>query len=190
MPVSVIPFNMPDPMEIPPHLVDMLKALPSDEAVMDKAMELLAGIEAAETMIYERVDENGVLGLGGVCSTDPGRAAELKQRLAAETFYNQPLENDGKSLAAQAFANNSPLLVMGQVAAGEEAPLPAVLKDFLLDGESGNIGFLYVLTLSGADQRPLGALTLVRPAATGPLNHEQPNITEGLRQVLSAILGS
>ena len=190
MPVSVIPFNMPDPMEIPPHLVDMLKALPSDEAVMDKAMELLTSIEAAETMIYERVDENGVLGLGGVSSTDPRRAAELKHRLAAETFYNQPLENDGESLAAQAFASNSPLLVMGQVAAGEEVPLPAVLKDFLLGGESGNIGFLYVLTLTGADERPLGALTLVRPAATGPLNHEQPNITEGLRQVLNAILGS
>tara|TARA_Y100000588_G_scaffold240471_1_gene254232 strand:+ start:288 stop:860 length:573 start_codon:yes stop_codon:yes gene_type:complete len=188
MPVSVIPFNMPEPMEIPAHLVDMLKALPSDEVVMDKAMELLAGIEAAEIMIYERVDENGILGLGGVYCSDVGRAAELRERLAAESFYNQPLNSGDEALAAQAFANNSPLLIMGQVEAGETISLPAALTNFLLGGESGNIGFLYVLTLSGADQRPLGALTLVRPMATGPLNHEQPNIAEGLRRQLNAIL--
>jgi len=34
----------------------------------------------------------------------------------------------------------------------------------------------------------LGTLTLVRPAADGPLNHEQPNISEAMRQELSGIL--
>ena len=38
------------------------------------------------------------------------------------------------------------------------------------------------------DSRPLGALTLVRPASEGPLNHEQPNITEAMRRLLSEIL--
>ena len=188
MPVSVIPFNMPEPMEIPAHLVDLLKQLPSDEAVMNQAMELLMGIDAAETMIYERVDENGLLGLGGVACQDEERAAELKERLAEESFYGQPLGSAGESLVGQAFAKNSALLVMGQVEAGEETPLPTALEHFLLEAGSGNIGFLYVLTLTGADECPLGGLTLIRPTEAGPLNHEQPNITEGLRRELNAIL--
>ena len=47
-----------------------------------------------------------------------------------------------------------------------------------------------VLTMASDDGSPLGALTLVRPQASGPLNHEQPNITEGLRRVLCGILSS
>jgi hypothetical protein len=31
-------------------------------------------------------------------------------------------------------------------------------------------------------------LTLLRPFASGPLNHEQPNVTEGLRRLLGEIL--
>ena len=77
---------------------------------------------------------------------------------------------------------------MGQQAAGEEPGLPPALAAHLLPEGAGNVGFLYVLTLAAADSRPLGALTLVRPASEGPLNHEQPNITEAMRRLLSEIL--
>ena len=58
MPVSVIPFNMPEPAEIPPHIIESLKAMLPDEAVA-KGMELLLQIEAADTIVYERVGAEG-----------------------------------------------------------------------------------------------------------------------------------
>ena len=58
MPVALIPFNMPEPAEIPSHIIDALEAMSPDEAVK-KGMELLMQIEAAETMVYERVDAEG-----------------------------------------------------------------------------------------------------------------------------------
>ena len=46
MPISVIPFNMPEPADIPSHIVDSLRSMEADEAVI-KSMELLMQIEAA-----------------------------------------------------------------------------------------------------------------------------------------------
>jgi len=188
MAVSVIPFNMPEPMEIPEHVIQMLREMPGDAAV-GRAMELLMQIDVAETMIYERIDADGNLGLGSVVSVDDDRAGELKVLLEKEEFVGQPLSEAGNSLAGKAFVSQSALLVLGQVEADAESPLPTGLKSFLLEGaQSGNIGFIYVLPLTGQDNRPLGFLTLIRPSATGPLNHEQPNITERVRRELSAIL--
>ena len=188
MSVSVIPFNMPEPMEIPENIIQMLREMPAADAV-EQAMELLMQIEVAEIMIYESVDANGNLGLGSVLAVEGARAGELKALLEKEEFVGQPLAAAGKSLAGKAFACQSALLVLGQVEEGVETPLPAGMNEFLLEGaQSGNIGFIYVLPLAGQDNRPLGALTLIRPATTGPLNHEQPNITERVRQELSAIL--
>ena len=189
MAVSIIPFKMPEPVEIPEHIVSMLRELPKDAAVA-KAMELLIEIDAAHTTIYEAVDEDGNLQLKEVLSTESASASTLKQQLQSGDIYGRRLtQMEADSLAAQAFAQESSLLVMGQIEEGAQNALPAVLQKHLLAGsDSGNAGYIYVLLFSGADDRPLGALTLIRPFAEGPLNHEQPNITERVRQELCSIL--
>ena len=173
MPISIIPFNMPEPAAIPPHIVASLKAMAPDEAVL-QGMNLLLGIEAADTIVYERVGP-------GVVRT-AGAGAEVLQRV---------LEQDsGHSFAAQDGVGGSALLIVGQARADEESPLPAGVVRFLLEGaEDGSIGFSYVLPLKASDGRLWGALTLIRRAASGPLNHEQPNLCEGMRRVLSRLGG-
>ena len=169
MPVSIIPFNMPEPAEIPPHIVTSLEVMSPDQAVI-QGMDLLLGIEAADTIVYERVGQ-------GVIHT-AGAGAEVLQRV---------LEQDG----VHAFANQdgigpAALLLVGQADADEESPLPAGVVRFLLEGaEGGSIGFSYVLPLNASDGQLWGVLTLIRRAASGPLNHEQPNLCEGMRRVLS-----
>ena len=188
MAISVIPFNMPEPIEIPVHIVAALRQLPRDEAVA-KAMNLLMEVDVAETLLYERVDADGILQLGEVVSASSARAHELKRLLGQDEVYGNPLCGDGPSLAGKAFADKTSLLVMGKAEAGEEIPLSPGLSRFLLPGDgTGNIGFIYVLTFISRNGQPLGALTLMRPLAAGPLNHEQPNITERVRLELSLIL--
>lgn len=188
MSVSIIPFKMPEPMDIPEHIVAALRQLPGDKAVV-KAMNLLMEIDVAETMLYERVTTGGELQLGEVVSRRGARAQELMTLLQQEEFYGMPLCGDGNSLAGKAFAAQSSLLVMGSTEAGGENPLPKAVSKFLLPGNgTGNVGFIYVLTFSSRNGQPLGALTLMRPLAAGPLNHEQPNITERVRVELSLIL--
>ena len=184
MAVMVIPFSMPEPMEIPEHIIASLRAMAPDEAV-HKGMALLAQIEAAELLVYDKVvDER--LELGSVFSKS-ANGAELEQKLSDEACYGQPL--DAGSLAGSAFAQGSALLVMGQAEEEEAGPLPRALREAVLGGaRSGDVGFNYVLTFQAADGRALGALTLMRPHGSGPLNHEQPNVTEGLRRLLGDIL--
>ena len=190
MPVSVIPFNMPEPVEIPDHISAMLRQLTPHEAAR-RAMELLLEIDVAETILYEHIDEAGDVRVGHVVSGDPGRATELEVLLQGEERGAEPGSQTGNSLASAALEQGSTLLVMGQAEAGTETSLPAGLRDFLLAGEQeGSIGFVYVLTLSGEGERPCGALTLIRSASSGPLNHEQPNIAEAVRRELGAILSA
>ena len=187
MAVNVIPFSMPAPMEIPSHIVEMLSGMDPDEAVC-KGMELLMGIDAADAMVYERIAGDGTLHLHAVRSDD-GRSGELEDTLGQESFYGRPLGADARSTAAAAFEKNSPLLIMGESSGDEEEPLPPGLGKAVLGGsDSGNVGFVYVLPLSGAGDRPLGVLTLIRTQKNGPLNHEQPNITEAMRQLLGRLL--
>ena len=188
MPVSLIPFTMPEPAEIPAHISTMLRQLPPDEAVR-RALELLLEIDVAETMVYERLDEAEGVRLGHVVSADPERGRELEESLRREEPPDGPGPESCTSLAQTALDQDSALLVMGQAEAGEETPLPSGLRDFLLAGEQqGSLGFVYVLTLVGKGARPQGALTLIRPASAGPLNHEQPNIAEAVRRELGTIL--
>jgi hypothetical protein len=187
MPVSVIPFKMPEPMEIPEHIVSALRDMAPDDAVK-KGMELLLQIEAAETIVYERVNEEGKLELGCVVSAS-GDASDLEGRLVQEPVYGQPPSAEAGPFAGAALAQRSALLIMGPAHDGEAVPLPAPIKDLVLDGSgTGNVGFIYVLTFISSSDMPLGALTLIRSAENGPLNHDQPNITEALRQVLLEIL--
>ena len=186
MPVSVIPFRMPEPALIPEHIAGQLRQMPALEAVR-RGLELLMQIEVAHVMVWERIDEEGRLRLQEVLSRE-GSPEELKERLASEPFYGEPLKGAASGLAGQALETGQSLLVMGQQAAGEDSGLPPALASHLLPAGAGNVGFLYVLTLVAEDGRPLGALTLVRPASEGPLNHEQPNITEAMRRLLSEIL--
>ena len=175
MSVSIIPFKMPEPMEIPAHILSMLREMSGDEAVK-RGMELLMEIDAAEIIIYERIGAGDLLELGCVAGF---RAEELERVLK---------EDSEAALGARALADLSPLLVMGQAEAGEQE-LPAGLLGFFLAGaQKADIGFIYVLPLTGKDGFPLGALTLIRPAETGPLNHDQPNITEAMCRELSVIL--
>jgi hypothetical protein len=186
MPVNAIPFRMPAPAEIPAHLVAMLRQMPADQAVR-RGMELLLQIDAAEVLVFEQVDAEGRLQLGEVVCPDPAEAGRVREVLAAEDLYGQPLSPAG--LAGRALETGSALLVMGQAQMGEAGPLPPRLRDLLLSrGAGGNIGFVYVLPLGGGGRPPRGALTLVRGAAAGPLNHEQPGLAEGMRQVLAEIL--
>ena len=175
MPVALIPFNMPDPAEIPSHIIDALEAMEPDEAVK-KGMELLMQIEAAETMVYERVDAEERPQLQCVLGR---RASDLEAVL-----------RDSNGFFAEAImAQKSSLLVMGQASVDEESDLPSGVVNFLLDGASeGSTGFNYILPLSDHDGGVLGALTIMRSAGDGPLNHEQPNICEAMRLQLSAIL--
>ena len=142
-----------------------------DEAVL-QGMDLLLGIEAADTIVYERVGQ-------GVVHT-AGAGAEVLQRV---------LEQDKvQSFAGQDGVGGSALLLVGQAHTDEESPLPAGAVRFLLEGaEEGSVGFSYVLPLKASDGRLWGALTLIRRAASGPLNHEQPNLCEGMRRVLSRL---
>ena len=173
MPVSIIPFNMPEPAAIPPHIVASLEAMSPDEAVL-QGMDLLLGIEAADTIVYERVDQ-------GVIHT-AGAGAEVLQQVLEQDKVHSFAGLDGVGGAA--------LLLVGQARADEESPLPAGVVRFLLEGaEEGSIGFSYVLPLKASDGRLWGALTLSRRAASGPLNHEQPNLCEGMRRVLSRLGG-
>ena len=186
MAVSVIPFRMPEPALIPEHIAGQLRQMPAPQAVR-RGLELLMQIEVAHLMLWERIDGEGRLRLQEVLSRE-GSPEALKETLAAEPFYGEPLGGAASGLAGRAFEAGQSLLVMGQQAAGEEPALPAALASHLLPAGAGNVGFLYVLTLAAADGRPLGALTLARPASEGPLNHEQPNITEAMRRLLSEIL--
>ena len=188
MPINMIPFNMPEPAEIPAHIISNLQQMDPPQAVQ-RGMELLIQIEAAETILYEQLDANGQLAWGAAVSQQTSRADELKNRLAPS--YTQPLDETQNSLARQALTQASALLVMGQVSADESPTIPQALLEFLLNGvPSGSIGFNYVLPLIASNQTPLGALTLIRPGDSGPLNHEQPNLTEALRQIIVGILST
>ena len=186
MAVTCIPFSMPEPMEIPGHIITALRAMAPDEAV-GKGMELLAQIDAADLLIYDKVVDERLV-LGSVYSK-AGDAGALETKLRSEACYGQALDSQS-SLAGNAFAQDSALLVMGQAEEGEGAgPFPQALREVMLDGaSSGPVGFNYVLTFKGADGAALAALTLLRPFASGPLNHEQPNVTEGLRRLLGEML--
>ena len=171
MPVSIIPFNMPEPAEIPPHIVASLEAMSPDQAVI-QGMDLLLGIEAADTIVYERVGQ-------GIVHT-AGAGAEVLQRVLEQDGAHAFIDQDGVGPSA--------LLLVGQAQADEESPLPAGIVRFLLEGaDSGSIGFSYVLPLKASDGALWGVLTLIRRAASGPLNHEQPNLCEGMRRLLSQI---
>ncbi len=188
MAVSVIPFQMPEPAAIPEHIAGHLRQMPAD-AAMRRGMELLMQIEVAHLMLWEGVDGEGRLHLQEVLSKE-GSPEQIRERLSAEPFYGQPVREAASGLAGRAFEAGQALLVMGQQAPGEEPELPPALAAHLLPEGAGNVGFLYVLTLADGDGPPLGALTLVRPASEGPLNHEQPNITEAMRRLLSQILAA
>ena len=169
MPVSIIPFNMPEPAAIPSHIVASLKAMSPDEAVI-QGMDLLLGIEAADTIVYERIGQ-------GVVHT-AGAGAEVLQRVLEQASACLFADQEG--------VGHSALLLVGQASADEENPLPAGVVHFLLEGaKCGSLGFSYVLPLKTSDGQLWGALTLIRRAASGPLNHEQPNLCEGMRRVLS-----
>mgnify|MGYP001193988779 FL=1 len=177
MPVSIIPFNMPKPAEIPPHIIDSLKSMQPDEAIA-KGMELLLQIEAADTVVYELIAA--------------GQAEMNHVAGARADILSGVLEQDREcSFVDQVGDATSALLIMGQASADEESALPNGVLRFMLEGaESGMLGFTYVLPLKNDTGPLLGGLTLIRRAASGPLNHEQPNICEALRRELSQILAA
>jgi hypothetical protein len=185
MALHVIPFNMPEPMEIPAHIAEQLRQMPAGEAVR-KGMGLLMQIEAADIILYEALDGDGALQLEAAMGPD-GPLADLQASLSQESFYGSPPTADA-GLAGQAIDQGRSLLVMGEVDAADSAPMPARLAAHLVGDGGGNAGFLYVLRLTDDDENSLGVLTLIRGAGEGPLNHEQPNITEGMRRLLSEIV--
>ena len=185
MPLHVIPFKMPEPMEIPAHIVEQLRQMPAGEAIC-KGMGLLMQIEAADIILYERIDEGGLLQLESVMGRDRA-LSEVRADLEGESFYGQaPVGTSG--LAGQALEQGQSLLVMGQLDAGEDSTMPPRLAKQLVGGEGGNVGFIYVLCLTDEAGASRGVITLIRNASEGPLNHEQPNITEGMRRLMSELV--
>ena len=87
MAVSVIPFRMPEPGQIPEHIAGHLRQMPAHEAVR-RGMELLMQIEVAHVMLWERVDGEGRLHLQEVLVKD-GPPEELKERLGSEPFLRR-----------------------------------------------------------------------------------------------------
>ncbi|MEE3235367.1 MAG: hypothetical protein VX294_14465 [Candidatus Latescibacterota bacterium] len=174
MPISVIPFNMPEPAEIPSHIIDSLRSMAADEAVI-KSMELLMQVEAANVIVYERLIDSG---------------SELRGVVGEKSAILQSiLESADGTLTDLATEHKSPLLIMGQVVLDDIDPFPEGVTGFLLNGEeSGSVGFNYILPFQSQDGRILGTLTLFRSANDGPLNHEQPNICEAIRVELTGIL--
>ena len=133
MALHVIPFNMPEPMEIPAHIVEQLRQLPAGEAI-DKGMGLLMQIEAADIILFERIDAEGFLQLESVMGKD-GSLPDVLADLQQESFYGQaPAAESG--LAGQAIEQGKSLLVMGQLEAGEDSPMPQRLATRLV-GEGG-----------------------------------------------------
>lgn len=185
MPLHVIPFNMPEPMEIPAHIAQQLRDMPPAEAVA-KGMGLLMQIEAADIMLYESIDETGALQLQSVMGPS-GPLPDLQAQLGQAEFYGTP-PAEASGLAGKAIGQGQSLLVMGQLDAGEETPMPPQLAQHLVGDGGGDAGFLYVLRLTDSDDVVCGVMTLIRKAGEGPLNHEQPNITEGMRLLLSEIV--
>ena len=173
MPVTVIPFKMPEPAQIPSHIIDDLRSLTIDDAVL-KSMDLLMQIEVADIILYERIGNNVVSVVGE-------RGEEIKKIIDSA---------DG-SLYEFANVQDSSVLIMGQVELSDSDPLPNGVTTFLLGGgDSGSIGFNYILPLTDMNGKGLGALTLMRSVGLGPLNHEQPNICEAIRLELGARLAS
>jgi hypothetical protein len=192
MSVSLIPFDMPAPAEIPQHITEQLRRM-GPEAAVRQGMDLLLQIEAAETLVYERVNAAGALELGAVVGAVPQQAAELEAELGQAAYYGRPWAEAAPALTCKALETGRALLVMGQKEEGAEDELPPALCRHMLGGESsGNIGFNYVLPLTlendDLEKQVFGGLTLLRSAAAGPLNHEQPNLTEALRRILNEVL--
>ena len=176
MPISLIPFNLPEPSEIPSHIIDSLRSMEADEAVI-KSMELLMQVEAANIIVYERMID-GKAELMGIL----GDRSEILQVI---------LESTNETLTSLASKNASPLLIMGQAVEDDIDSLPVGVTKFLLnDEDNGRVGFNYILPFLCRDGRILGSLTLFRSPDEGPLNHEQPNICEAIRVELTQILGS
>jgi hypothetical protein len=187
MALHVIPFQMPEPMEIPDHIAEQLRQMPAGEAVC-KGMGLLMQIEAADIILYERIDESGMLQLESVMGRE-GALSDVQADLEAEGFYGQ-VPTVASGLAGQALEQNQSLLVMGQLETGEESAMPPRLAQRLVGADGGNVGFLYVLRLTDGEDNSRGVLTLIRSAGEGPLNHEQPNINEGMRRLLSEMVSA
>ncbi len=185
MALHVIPFNMPEPMEIPAHIAEQLRGMPVGEAIR-KGMGLLMQIEAADIILFEQIDASGQLQLESVMGKQ-GPLSDLQADLAQEPFYGQA-PGAASGLAGKAIEQGQSLLVMGTLDGGQASALPPRLAQHLVGEGGGNVGFIYVLRLTDDAGAAQGVMTLVRGAAEGPLNHEQPNITEGMRQLLSALL--
>ncbi len=185
MALHVIPFKMPEPMEIPAHIVEQLRQMPADEAIR-KGMGLLMQIEAADTILFERVDAEGHLQLEAVLGRS-GPLPDMQASLAEEACYGQA-PAAGTCLAGEAICQGKSLLVMGQLEAGEATALSPRLAQQLVGADGGNVGFLYVLRLTDGSDNARGVITLIRAVSEGPLNHEQPNITEGMRQLMSELI--
>jgi hypothetical protein len=187
MALHVIPFNMPEPMEIPAHIVEQLRGRPAGEAVR-KGMGLLMQIEAANIILYEAIDAGGHLQLESVMGKD-GALPYVQADLEQEPFYGQA-SSASSGLAGQALEQAQSLLVMGRLEAGEQSAMPPRLAKHLVGASGGNVGFLYVLRLTDNAGTSRGVITLIREPSEGPLNHEQPNITEGMRRLMSELVSA
>jgi hypothetical protein len=177
MSVSIIPFKVFEAAEIPGAVTARMAELGPEQGV-EYVLELMLQIDAASTIAFQRVDAAGTMEVSVVAGE---RRQELGDALAAA----------GKiSPGQRAVERRSALLIMG-TAEESDSELPEDLVRFVCGGQdTGNVGYIYALPLESPGELPLGAMTLLRPAAAGPLNHDQPGIVEAVRQELGALLSA
>jgi hypothetical protein len=177
VPLASIPFKSPAAFELHPMMADPIRQAPWPEAA-NRALELLAGLDAGEALAVARRDAEGRLALDATHGTTAGAEAAL-QRWAASPRPSL----DADAFLGRAVREGQPLLLMGAADPTDAAPLPEALRGHMLDG--GQLGFLYLYPIDGE-----AALMIHRPLAAGPLNHDQPAIAHAVADLLAEALAA
>lgn len=171
MPLMSVPFKLPAPYPLPMALTDTLQRQSVDQNV-EAVMQMLVEEGIAEIAMLERREGEGLK-----VKALYGRDANAYRALAGEG------ESEAERFSAKAIEAASPLLIMGEIAPGETGFRPAFVEAFLAGRPQADLGFAYVLPLTGESGTSHGVLTLVR--GDGPLNHDQPAIVQAFSQWLA-----
>lgn len=171
MALASVPFKLPAPYPLPDGLRQTLRAQPVEQNV-EAIMPMFIDEGMADLVLLE-VAHGSDLRVKALYGRDPDAFRPLAGSVEA-------LE---ERFSAKALESGSPLLLMGEVAAGEPGLRPAFVEGFLAGRPSADLGFGYVIPLVGPSGTRHGVLTLIR--ADGPLNHDQPAIVQAFSQWLA-----
>lgn len=184
MPLTAIPFRLPEALALPEALVAPIAAAPDWRAAANLALELLQQVDAFAWAFSVGQEADGRL-LAGPWRARGPRAEAIEALSFALAARPAPLEEAG--VVGQALAEGQPRLVMGEALPGQDPVAPGAFRRALA-GEGGALGFVYVLPFGAGPRR--GALVLGRALADGPLNHDQPALASALGPLLGGRLAA